>query len=200
MAAQRCLGTLELTDVPPSEKISGLNRVGAWFAAGAFVLALAVVAHFLSLWKSHYLLASAGVVLITAGVVVAANQRNVDVKSSHRAHYTVGYVTLGWLWAQAVFGYILTQVDLETKIKYGWTHRVSAIVLFGLLAYLFFTVALEQVPFANMKHIDDWAVTTAVLIGVYLLLAGVVAYRLPARLQSSGALRVPSFADLERLL
>lgn len=150
LAGQRALNILA-EDTPSSSKVGGLTTVGAWFATGTFLLALAVVAHILGgragsravndlLFNLHYALASIAVVIISIGVAVAASQRNAKLQHSDRGgsgggHYYVGYVTLGWLWLQAIFGAVLNAYpDLKTRA--GWTHRIPAVLLFALLLYL----------------------------------------------------------------
>ena len=81
----------------------------------------------------------------------------------------MGYVTLGWLWLQAIFGAVLDAYPY-LKARVGWTHRISAVLLFALLLYLFFTVALQEQPFSEMSAIEDWVVVSAVLVVIYLVL------------------------------
>ncbi len=191
LAGQRALNILA-EDTPSSSKVGGLTTVGAWFATGTFLLAAAVVAHILGgragglLFKLHYALALIAVVIISIGVAVAASQRNAKLQQNHGGHYYVGYVTLGWLWLQAIFGAVLWRAGLQNpdlKTRVGWTHRISAVLLFALLLYLFFTVALQEQPFSEMSAIEDWVVVSAVLVVIYLVLTIVVVLRLPARLK-----------------
>ena len=196
LAALRSLGLLQ-TEVPSSTQIGGLSKVGAWFAAGSVVLLLAVAAHVWGLWKTHYTLATTGVILITIGVVVAANQRNADIKKSNKGHYWVGYVSLAWLWLQAAGGYLLTQVSPDKKKRYGWTHRVSAVLLFALLLYLYATVGTREAPFKHMEDNKDWAGVAWALLVLFSALIVVVLWRLPARMNTTP---IESFSDVLKQL
>jgi len=179
LAAMRILGELEEPQQNNLSGLDGLTKVGVWYAVGAFLIIIAIIAHVFSFWNTHYVLATAGVVAITVGV---ATSHNGYVKNNNSGHYYVGYVALGWLWAQAIFGYILTRIPGETKKKYGWLHRVSAILLFILLIYLFATVALKESPFSEMKDIDAWSIVAWTLFVLFILLVLVVLWRLRNRL------------------
>lgn len=184
LAAQRALGTQHQPPISnDSSGLSGLGRVGVWFSVGSFVLVIAVIAHFLSLWKTHYILASIAVVLITVGVVLAASGRGY-VKNRHSAHSVVGYIVIVWLWLQALFGYVITQWSIERKKMYGWLHRVSAILLFILITYLFSTVAFKEIPFAEMAKIGSYSIIATVLFVLFILLDFIVSWRLRSRMQS----------------
>ena len=197
LAALRSLGLLQQTEVPSSSQIGGLSKVGAWFAAGSVVLLLAVAAHVWGLWKTHYILATIGVILITIGVVVAANQRNADIKKSNKGHYWVGYVSLAWLWLQAAAGYLLTQVSSEQKKRYGWVHRVSAVLLFALLLYLYATVGTREAPFKHMEDNKDWAGVAWAFLVLFSALIVVVLWRLPARMNTTP---IEAFSDILKQL
>ena len=197
LAALRSLGLLQQTEVPSSTQIGGLSKVGAWFAAGSVVLLLAVAAHVWGLWKTHYILATTGVILITIGVVVAANQRNADIKKLNKGHYWVGYVSLVWLWLQAAAGYLLTQVSPEQKKRYGWVHRVSAVLLFALLLYLYATVGTREAPFKHMEDNKDWAGVAWAFLVLFSALIVVVLWRLPARMNTTP---IESFSDVLKQL
>lgn len=190
LAAKRVLNLLQNTTLSRS-KVGGLTSVGVWFAPGVFAIALAVVCHIAAgqfgdtanknLRLLHYVLSFSGVILISIGVYTAAKNRNVRVKENHAGHYYVGYLALAWLWTQAVFGFLLV-VYGSLREKVGWAHRISALLLFILLLYLFFTVTLEKYPFGDMKDIPQWVAVGGVLIAVFILLFVWVLARLPQRL------------------
>ena len=183
MAAQKSIGILPRPS--PPDKTSGapgLNRVGSFFTAGTLLIVVAVVLHWVSnrvenysVWYrwSHYILAFSGVVILTAGVLVARHGDGM-VKAHNKGHFGAGYFAILWLWIQALGGAILFKAKSKDWTKSRITHRVSGALLLVLIMYIFMTVALKESPFNSMQNIRGWEVITWTVISTIILTIGLV--------------------------
>lgn len=196
MAAQKSIGILP--GPSPPDKTSGapgLNRVGPIFTAGTLLIVAAVVLHWISnrdvqhdvVWYqfSHYVLAFLGVVVLTAGVVVARNGDGM-VKAHNKGHLGAGYFALLWLWMQAIAGTLL----ISTAASKDWTksrilHRISGALLLVLIIYIFMTVAVQQSPFDSMQDISAWKVITWTVSLLMVMTLGLVFHGLYVRIRKA---------------
>ena len=183
MAAQKSIGTLPQPSTPDKTSgAPGLNRVGPIFSTGTLLIVVAVVLHWVSnrvenysVWYrwSHYMLAFSGVVVLTAGVLVAKSGDGM-VKAPNKGHFGAGYFAILWLWIQALGGAVLVKAESKDWTKSRVLHRISGALLLVLIIYIFLTVALKQSPFHSMQDIRVWEVITWTVISIIIVTLGLV--------------------------
>lgn len=178
MAGQSAVGMLPSTPLPRSDTLDTMKHNGPWYVAGGFLLVAGIAAHIhgrkmkspivagkpLGIWL-HYLLMWLAVVSITAGVVVSANRSRLTQKED--AHFVLGFIALGWLWAQAIAGSLVR--NLEKKSKFRKVHRVSGVALLVLVAIVFLTVALRLDPFKAFEHNQVYADVSIAIVALLAL-------------------------------